>query len=270
MILAWLSTPAYGQGTIPPSCNNEGPRVQLLYVRTTDSPDAYEESLPAILGAAYGADRTFDISAHKTGGHRHIRYAKNPDCTLSVLHVLIPTGSEQQFITTLGAIQLAGHIRTDRKYLAFIDADAQSYCGLGYGVHDDVPGADNLNNRMSAHGFIYRRCWNWLIAAHELVHALGGVPVGAPHGDGKGHCTDGLELMCPYWIGKFEDMPCPIEHSALLDCNNDDYFNTSPEPGSYLAGHWNIADSVFLDAEEGKVYIPYVGGINHGEDGEEG
>jgi hypothetical protein len=39
---------------------------------------------------------------------------------------------------------------------------------------------------------------------------------------------------------------CPEAGELLLDCNDDDYFNPSPAPGSYLAEHWNVARSSFL------------------------
>ena len=41
---------------------------------------------------------------------------------------------------------------------------------------------------------------------------------------------------------------CANSHERLLDCNHDDYFHTNPPAGSYLAGHWNTADSVFLSS----------------------
>jgi hypothetical protein len=40
---------------------------------------------------------------------------------------------------------------------------------------------------------------------------------------------------------------CPTSHEYLFDCDHDDYYSTDPPAGSYLAMHWNAADSSWLD-----------------------
>ena len=46
--------------------------------------------------------------------------------------------------------------------------------------------------------------------------------------------------------GKAMQQICPNDQESLFDCNNDDYYSTFPPAGSYLATHWNTADSRFL------------------------
>jgi hypothetical protein len=69
----------------------------------------------------------------------------------------------------------------------------------------------------------------------------------APHATPYGHCTDEWDAMC-YVDGpgsKMQDV-CPKTHSALLDCNHDDYFSTAAAANGWLSQHWNAANNRFL------------------------
>ena len=92
-----------------------------------------------------------------------------------------------------------------------------------------------------------------IIMLHEYSHTLGAVQPSAPHstGDGTdtGQCKDE-----PPTEQKGNDIMCKSDKSGTVfgdackdsflvfhyDCNNDDYFNPRPTPGSYLATHWNL------------------------------
>jgi hypothetical protein len=97
---------------------------------------------------------------------------------------------------------------------------------------------------------------------HEISHTMGAVQFSAPHtsaaadGTPRGHCWDGSDVMC-YADGlspkvAYDPNVCPRSAAGgpmaqHYDCNGDDYFNPAPAPGSYLATHWNLWDSVFYD-----------------------
>jgi hypothetical protein len=137
--------------------------------------------------------------------------------------------------------------------------DSNEICGIGESYDDSKPGQGNSNNGPTAVPAMMARvdqgCWGEYTnlargstEAHELTHTLGAVLGSAPHATDYGHCWDSHDVMC-YADGpgtQLQDL-CPLTHQQLLDCNNDDYFNTNPAAGSYLRTHWNTASNQFLE-----------------------
>ena len=224
-----------------------GNRVQAIYAVAADRPDRFGEIAPLIEQWAGYTDSVFAISAAQTGGTRHVRYVTNPDCTLDVEKVVLSAAGDDNIMNTINEMVDLGYNRSDRKYLIWMDATM--YCGIAQIFHDDRPGQDNLSNVRSGYARVDQNCWGaaYSVEAHELVHSLGGVQPSAPHGTDRFHCTDEEDRMC------YKDatdvvlsFDCPLENAYYLDCNHDDYFHSHPPAGSYLATHWNVADSSFL------------------------
>jgi hypothetical protein len=223
-----------------------GKRVQLLYVREEDVPDRYTEYRLSIRRWAVEMDEIFDRSAQRTGDHRRIRFVTDADCQVQVLNVVIPAVEKNTFQSLIGALVNLGYTIGDRKYVAFVDDTV--YCGIATIPRDSSPTADNKSNHRAGYARLDRGCWSGAVATHELVHNLGGVQLDAPHSSSGWHCIDEFDIMC------YSDTPlypamqfvCPGSDEGLLDCNNDDYFHTSPPADSYLATHWNVANSAFL------------------------
>jgi hypothetical protein len=218
-----------------------------MYVRAENAADRYAEYLDLFRHVAYDADAIFDASAHATGGHRHLRYVTNADCQLDVLNVVIPTGSDQTFQATVAALRSQGFHDKTRKYLLFVDASV--YCGIASTSSDDTAGPQNRSNLITGYARVDNGCWDGVSVAHELTHNLGGVQHSAPHASGGWHCVDEHDIMCysdtPHYPA-MQYVCTDSVFSSLLDCNHDDYFHTQPPSGSYLATHWNVADSDFL------------------------
>jgi hypothetical protein len=226
-----------------------GKRVQILYVRTEDSPDRYAEYVESIRLWAISASHIFDASAHQTGGHREIRFVLDVSCLVDVRSVTIPSQAHKTFKSTITALKALGYQEPQRKYLLFVDANI--YCGIATVEKDSRGSLDNFNNNMAGYARVDNGCWMPKAIVHELVHTLGGIQHDAPHASGGWHCTDEQDLMC------YSDWPnypalqrnCPeIASEQVLDCGHDDYFHTNPAPGAYLATHWNVANSEFLAA----------------------
>jgi hypothetical protein len=246
---------------------SSGNRVQVIYARAADRPNRFTE-LRSLIGTwAAQASGVFDDSAAQTGGSRLVRFVTqpSPDCELQIDSVALSSAADDSFGNTIDELHAAGYNRSDRKYMVFMDANV--LCGIGEITPDDQPGTNNSNNgQPGVPGSIGRTdtgCWGELnerisVEAHELVHNLGGVQLSAPNSSGGWHCVDEYDTECYSDEPFFPPMQfiCPGSEERLLDCNDDDYFNTAPLLGSYLATHWNVASSIFLTSEGGPISPP--------------
>jgi hypothetical protein len=236
------SVPCYGDG-------QSGNRVQAIYAYPVGATDRYSQVAPNIVSWAAQADQVVATSAAETGGVRHVRFVTDSACNLVVGHVAIPATSASDFARTETALAQAGYGRTDRKYLVWMDTN--TYCGIADVMLDDSPGQTNYNNGGRAeYARVDSGCWGLAgqsVEAHELMHALGGVQTSASHSTPGFHCYDDSDRMC-YADGSGVAMQqvCPTSHENAFDCKHDDYFSTAPAAGSYLATHWNTANSSFL------------------------
>lgn len=250
------SAPCFGDGV-------SGNRVQAVYAYPADGADDYGSVAPLIRQWAAIVDQVYNDSAAETGGIRHVRFVTDADCQVDVVKVPLSSEGVASFGGTANDLAAQGHNRADRKYLVWVDAYV--LCGMAEIRSDDRGTADNVHNGyfpMMAR--VDRGCWGFperSVEAHELAHTLGAVQPGAPNATSIGHCVDESDLMCYDDDGVVDgtvETPsgprplvsrCSASHERLFDCRHDDYFHTDPPPSSYLAKHWNIAQSSFLTSE---------------------
>jgi hypothetical protein len=223
-----------------------GKRVQVVYAYETGAANRYAQFLPSFRTWSAGVDTIYSASAAETGGTRHVRFVTTPDCAVDVAEVQLPANGLDTFNNTVAALRTLGFNKTDRKYMIF--ADANVYCGIGTFAGDERAGSVNRSNGGPSYGRSDNGCWSPAVAAHELGHNLGAVNDSAPNSSQEGHCLDEHDVMCyADSSGRATRVVCSDRAGEQrLDCGHNDYFHTSPSPGSYLATHWNVADNEFL------------------------
>ncbi|MEA2716688.1 MAG: hypothetical protein QOI99_1005 [Actinomycetota bacterium] len=249
-VAAQTGIPCYGTGS-------DGYRVQLVYVRLAGSADRSATLFPSFATWTANTNTVFRDSAAQTGGVRNIRFVTDSGCNLVIAKAEVSSAAMGNFSTYVSELKALGFNQSNRKYLTW--ADANTYCGIGEIYIDDkattTPGlsTSNYNNGHPGVSGAFARtdngCWGqtYPVEAHELTHVLGGVQTSAPHATSGYHCWDESDRMCYVdAAGVTMTQVCPAANERLLDCNHDDYFNTSPVAGSYLATHWNVANSAFL------------------------
>ncbi len=239
---------------VTPSCSGtgaDGNRVQPMYVHEARTASRYSQVLTLLRNEVANVDDVFALSAQQTGGVRRVRWVHDSSCAPKILDVTVPNGSlGSDFWGTVNALKNLGYDNPHRKYLMF--ADANVFCGIG-SMYGDAHATNNSNDgRYASYSRVDSNCWSSRsssVPAHELTHNLGGVLASAPHATVNGHCFDDYDIMC-YDDGSGVPMKriCSSVQEQLLDCNHDDYFNTRPAAGSFLANNWNTARSSFLDS----------------------
>jgi hypothetical protein len=229
-----------------------GKRVQILYVRETSQTDRLAQFQGTFQQWATQIDQDFIDGAADTGGYRRVRWVHDAACVPTVTTAVVANGTLSNFNSTVTALTSAGYDSTNRKYLVY--AETTAWCGLGgggSGANDDRPGSENRYNAGPDFATVGSGCWGWAPSAHELLHTLGAVLPGAPHATSSGHCWDDEDIMC-YDDGGIPNPPgalvkvCAGAPENQIDCNHDDYYSTQPAAGSWLASHWNVANSQFL------------------------
>lgn len=236
-----------------------GQRVQVLYVHGSTHGPASGALRADIEDWVEQVEWTVWASARQHGGDRRVRW-QTSGCDVQITSQQVSRSALLDFDSMVSELRSRGYDRTDRSYLLFVQAGA--YCGIATAPRDDRP-SSNRADRIPGYARVDRACWDagdegyHSVAAHELLHTLGAVQASAPHGTPGAHCTDEHDLLCyDDGTGGSVRTVCRDGDSStsgagdafdrLLDCRGDDYFNPSPPSGSYLATHWNTANSARL------------------------
>ncbi|MDQ2651747.1 MAG: hypothetical protein M3Z20_01780 [Chloroflexota bacterium] len=234
---------------------DSGFRVQVIYAYDKSGSSRLNQVVGNIRMTAGGADDLMGQSSRAAGKELHFLFVHDAQCNIDVKPVGLSSTEMQSFSAMLQALDAGGQNRTDRIYLIFADTSSAGICGIGTMVRDDRDTANNRNNSGPSYSRVDRDCWAPQAATHELMHNLGGVQDSAPHSSKGSHCIDEWDVLCYSDTPNYPAMQvlCPDKatYQGRIDCNNDDYFNPFPQPGSYLDTHWNTAESVFLRAGPG-------------------
>lgn len=238
----------------PPVCVS-GPSTyhnQLLYVHPQDVDsrhDAIADDLRRMVAEINGFLKE---EARQEGYVAEYRFLCSGD-QVQVDEVTLPhDNADASFWHVVNDLQDKGYDDPTDKYWIFYDdqASAVSAGGTANVYDDDRDALDNRNNQ----GPSYAVTWGHLAPdtmMHESAHTLGAVQSGSPHffdNYGGWHCYDEADIMCYGSEARRADQSvggdvyCPAR--TAFDCGKDDYFDPSPEPGSYLDTHWNVGSSL--------------------------
>jgi hypothetical protein len=212
-----------------------GEQIHVIYALPADGPNRFAELASPIATDVATIDSwwrredpsrapRFDLfdfpGCESRFGKLDLSFVRLPDPT----SVYLPDVDRFQRIATQLASTPFDFAAPDKKYLVYYDGVvAESLlCGTG-------SGGPTTGGRFS-YAIVYLRSGCDLtigdgggaayVGAHELLHALGALPPGAPHpcpGDDGHPCDSSVDVLGTYYGGG------PLD-GAILDVNRDDYY----------------------------------------------
>ena len=227
-----------------------GEQIHVIYALPSDGPDRFAELASSIATDVAAIDAwwrredptrapRFDLfdfpGCESRFGNLDLSFVRLPDPT----SVYLPDLDRFQRIAAQLASPPYDFTAFDKKYLVFYDGVvAESMiCGTG-------SGGRTTGGRFS-YGIVYLRSGCDLtigdgggaayVGAHELLHALGALPAGAPNpcpGDDGHPCDSSVDVLATFYRGG------PLD-GAILDVNHDDYY-------AHGGGWFDIQDSRWL------------------------
>ncbi|MDX6388029.1 MAG: hypothetical protein QOD85_1831, partial [Gaiellaceae bacterium] len=218
-----------------------GPQEHAVVAVPSDSPDSFPtragqlaDDIASMLTRWQGQDPTrvprWDQAAFGTASCLDVSFVRLSGSAASYAG----SGASAAFDRVRTELFNGGSGNPYKKYLVYFDGPSvqEDVCGTGAG--DFAAGA--------AYAVVWLAGCPGIptdsIATHELLHALGALPVGAPHActeaqGGSGHpCDSTQDVLYPYTSGD------PLS-AQVLDFNHDDYYGHS--------GNWlDMQDSLWL------------------------
>jgi hypothetical protein len=227
-----------------PICSSDyGQRI--LYAHLPGTPNRINEEIGTIRAIVRNADYMLNRDALDSG-------AKTGDYKVmcdsnGLIHVDSITTSGLDFQSVVRAV--TGLLNLDHlNYTVFVDGNLRNLCGTGSFLHDELSRLTNLNNQGGGYSVVYRQCWYAESMMHEAGHNQGAVQTNSPNSTGTGsHCYEERDVLCYSPDGGDRHQSGTVRRCSdrnHFDCNYNDYFDTAPTAGTYLATHWNIGSSL--------------------------
>ena len=237
-----------GSAERPLACADAS-RLEVLYGHPSGAPDRLEAVKEDIRAALRRMNAVLNADSLASGGPTaDYRVACDDLGQPKVSSFTGPASGSAAYTAEYDAIvnaaRSAGFTAGETDYLVFYDAGS-TVCGVGNLYGDDSLSASNSNMAETGYGVVYDGCWFGRTPMHENGHTQGAVQDLATGWDGSGHCIEGLDVMCyPGEEGVTGTVTLGLvvqcSDRVHYDCGFDTYFDAAPEPGEWLATHWNI------------------------------
>ena len=233
-----------GLTTRQPACATDYYQ-HVLYGRLAGTPDLSGVQIPVIRSSMLQANAVLAADSFASGGVT-ADYKVLCDETGNVRVDSFQAASASYADIVAGA-KAAGFKDPRADYTIFFDVPSTA-CGIGSYSVDSSLEADNRSNTGGGYGVAYQGCWTDETPMHENAHNQGAVQPGTPNSTGTGgHCFEERDVLCYSPDGGDRNqggVASICTDRVTFDCGYDDYFDSAPEAGEYLASHWNLGSAL--------------------------